>query len=212
MFLPFLEDSGFEVRIEETCEIYADRAVMDRTDLIVQCVATSAISGPALRGLLRAVERGTGLAGWHRGIADSYRNSSDYVQLIGGQFAAHPAVYGDGDGIDADRSRCYTVDLTDQGRAHEIMTGIEDFTLRTEPYWVLTDDLNDVLATTTFSAKPDDPWHRPVTSPAVWTRRWGDGRVFVATPGHSLVVLRDAHVRAIIQRGMLWASRSAVAA
>src|SRR6478609_3482168 len=95
MFLPFLEDSGFEVRIEETCEIYADQAVMDRTDLIVQCVATSAISGPALRGLLRAVERGTGLAGWHRGIADSYRNSSDYVQLIGGQFAAHPAVYGD---------------------------------------------------------------------------------------------------------------------
>lgn len=213
MFLPFLEQAGFEVQVAESSEIYADRAVMERTDLIVQCVATSAISDAALRGLLDAVEHGTGLAGWHRGIADAYRNSSDYLQLIGGQFVSRPAAPGEERGADeSDRSRCYTVDLTDEGRTHEIMAGLEDFTLRTEPYWVLTDDLNDVLATTTYAARPDDPWHRPITSPAVWTRRWGDGRVFVATPGHSLVVLRDAHVRAIIQRGMLWASRPAAAA
>jgi type 1 glutamine amidotransferase len=213
MFLPFLEQAGFEVRVAESSEVYADDDLMGRTDLIVQCVATTEISDAALRGLLRAVERGTGLAGWHRGIADSYRNSSDYLQLIGGQFvtrASSPAP--DGTAEEAERSRCYTVDLTDEGRTHEIMAGIEDFTLRTEPYWVLTDDLNDVLATTTYAVLPDDPWQRPITSPAVWTRQWGDGRVFVATPGHSLVVLRDAHVRSIIQRGMLWASRSAAAA
>jgi hypothetical protein len=28
-----------------------------------------------------------------------------------------------------------------------------------------------------------DPWHRPVTSAAVWTRQWGGGRIFVSTPG-----------------------------
>ncbi|MBW9094827.1 ThuA domain-containing protein [Microbacterium jejuense] len=213
MFLPFLLHEGYEVRVEESSEIYADREVMDRTDLIVQCVATSAISDAALRGLLRAVERGTGLAGWHRGIADSYGSNADYLQLIGGQFVPRPWPQdGDRPADDAGRSCCYTVDLTDQGRTHEIMAGIEDFTLRSEPYWVLTDDLNDVLATTTYGARPDDPWRRPLTSPAVWTRQWGDGRVFVATPGHSLVVLRDAHVRAIIQRGMLWASRTAMAA
>jgi type 1 glutamine amidotransferase len=43
----------------------------------------------------------------------------------------------------------------------------------------------------------------------VWTRAWGKGRVFVATPGHSLPVLRDTSVRTIIERGMLWASRTA---
>ncbi len=64
-----------------------------------------------------------------------------------------------------------------------------------------------MLATTTIPARDFDPWHRPITSPAVWTRRWGRGRVFVATPGHDMGVLADANVRTIIERGILWASR-----
>jgi type 1 glutamine amidotransferase len=209
MFIPFLQENGFDVRVENSNEVYADEAAMEATDLIVQSVTMSDISGDALKGLRRAVERGTGLAGWHGGIADSYRNSSDYLQLIGGQFATHPSKHPDScEGDDSDNFLCYTVDLTDLGRGHQIMDGLEDFTLRTEQYWVLTDDLNDVLATTTHPVQPYHPWHRPITSPAVWTREWGAGRVFVATPGHSPVVLRDINVRTIIERGMLWASRT----
>lgn len=210
LFIPFLESNGFEVRVEEDNEVYADRETMDRTDLIVQSVTMSKISGEAVAGLRDAVERGTGLAGWHGGIADSYRESSDYLQLIGGQFATHPPKHPDARvGDETDNYLPYTVDLTDAGRASEIMAGIEDFTLTTEQYWVLTDELNDVLATTTHPAQPYLPGHRPHTSPAVWTRQWGRGRIFVATPGHSLVVLRDLNVRTIIERGMLWASRTA---
>jgi type 1 glutamine amidotransferase len=88
------------------------------------------------------------------------------------------------------------------------MAGLDAFELRTEQYWVLHDDLNDVLATTTHPVQPYHPWHRPITSPAVWTRLWGAGRVFVATPGHSPDVLRDPNVRTIVERGMLWASRT----
>ncbi|MGB3730693.1 ThuA domain-containing protein [Microbacterium sp.] len=209
MFIPFLQENGFDVRVENSNEVYADEAAMEATDLIVQSVTMSDISGDALKGLRRAVERGTGLAGWHGGIADSYRNSSDYLQLIGGQFATHPSKHPDScEGDESDNFLCYTVDLTDLGRGHQIMDGLEDFTLRTEQYWVLTDDLNDVLATTTHPVQPYHPWHRPITSPAVWTREWGAGRVFVATPGHSPVVLRDINVRTIIERGMLWASRT----
>lgn len=209
MFIPFLQENGFDVRVEDSNEVYADEAAMEATDLIVQSVTMSDISGDALKGLRRAVERGTGLAGWHGGIADSYRNSSDYLQLIGGQFATHPSKHPDScEGDESDNFLCYTVDLTDLGRGHQIMDGLEDFTLRTEQYWVLTDDLNDVLATTTHPVQPYHPWHRPITSPAVWTREWGAGRVFVATPGHSPVVLRDINVRTIIERGMLWASRT----
>src|SRR5660397_213879 len=80
---------------------------------------------------------------------------------------------------------------------------------RQEQYWVLHDDLIDVLATTTHPVQPYHPWHRPITSPVVWTRLWGDGRVVVATPGHSLDVLRKTNVRTIIERGILWASRTA---
>ncbi|MFY9712044.1 MAG: ThuA domain-containing protein [Microbacterium sp.] len=209
MFLPFLDHHGFDVQIEESNDVYADADVMDEIDLIVQSVTMSEISGDAFAGLRRAVERGAGLAGWHGGIADSYRNNSDYLQLIGGQFATHPSKHPDDRVSDeTDNYLCYTVDVTDLGRRHEIMAGLEDFTLRTEQYWVLTDDLNDVLATTTHPAQPYHPWHRPVVSPAVWTRQWGEGRIFVATPGHSPVVLRDVNVRTIIERGMLWASRT----
>jgi len=43
----------------------------------------------------------------------------------------------------------------------------------------------------------------------VWTRQWGEGRIVVATPGHSVDILKDANVRTIIERGMLWATRTA---
>ncbi|CDJ99481.1 conserved hypothetical protein [Microbacterium sp. C448] len=209
LFLPFLESHGFVVRVEESNEVYADEAVMEEVDLVVQSVTMSEISREASRGLRKAVERGTGLAGWHGGIADSYRNDADYLQLIGGQFATHPSKHPDRCGGDeTDNFLPYTVDLTELGRGHEITAGIEDFTLDTEQYWVLHDDLIDVLATTTHPVQPYHPWHRPITSPAVWTRLWGAGRVFVATPGHSLEVLRDDSVRTIIERGMLWASRT----
>jgi len=209
LFLPFLRENGFEVQVEESNEIYADEALMDRVDLIVQSVTMSSISSEALKGLRLAIERGTGMAGWHGGIADSYRNSSDYLQLIGGQFATHPSKHPDACvGDESDNFLPYTVELTDLGRRHEIMAGLQDFTLSTEQYWVLSDDLNDVLATTTHPVQPYHPWHRPIVSPAVWTREWGAGRIFVATPGHSLDVLRDANVRLIIERGMLWASRT----
>lgn len=207
LFVPFLERSGFDVRVEDSNEVYADADVMGDTQLILQSVTMSEISREAFLGLRSAVANGTGLAGWHGGIADSYRNNSDYLQLIGGQFATHPSKHPDQCcGDETDNYLSYTVELTDLGRDHEIMTGIDDFTLSTEQYWVLHDDLIDVLATTTHPVQPYHPWHRPITSPVVWTRQWGLGRIFVATPGHSLDVLQDPNVSTIIERGMLWAS------
>ncbi|MDN3497022.1 ThuA domain-containing protein [Planococcus sp. APC 4015] len=209
LFLPFLKDNGFDVRVEASNEIYADAEFMAGVDLVVQSVTMSEISREAFAGLRAAVETGTGLAGWHGGIADSYRNTSDYLLLVGGQFATHPGKEpSQRPGDETDNYLPYTVELTDLGRGHEIMAGIEDFELETEQYWVLHDDLIDVLATTTHPTQPYHPWHRPIVSPAVWTRLWGSGRVFVCTPGHSVDVLEDPNVRTIVERGMLWAARA----
>ncbi|GAA2135450.1 ThuA domain-containing protein [Glycomyces algeriensis] len=210
LFLPFLRENGFEVRVEESPEVYADADALAATDLIVQSVTMSEISHDQLKGLRAAVAAGTGMAGWHGGIADSYRNSSDYLQLIGGQFATHPSKEpGACKGSQEDNYLPHTVELTDLGREHPITAGLADFELDTEQYWVLHDDLIDVLATTTHPVRPWHPWHRPITSPAVWTRQWGEGRIMVATPGHSVDILKDANVRTIIERGMLWATRTA---
>lgn len=98
---------------------------------------------------------------------------------------------------------------------HPVVRGIGRVRLHTEKYWVLTDPLNDVLATVTFEPEPEQggsdpaatPWHRPVTMPAVWTRRWGAGRVFVSTVGHKLDDLTLPPIRTITERGLLWAAR-----
>ncbi len=209
LFLPYLRDQGFSVEVADSPAPYADAELMARTDLVLQCVTMSTISPEEVAGLVGAVAAGTGLAGWHGGIADAYRASADYLQLVGGQFAAHAARCGPDErtGDQSDNYVRHRITLTPEAASHPITAGLSDFELDTEQYWVLTDDLNDVLATTTTAVRPWEPWHRPVTAPAVWTRQWGRGRVFVATPGHTVAVLEDTNVRTIIERGLLWASR-----
>lgn len=207
-FLPFLAEHGFAVRVEDDPEVYADPAVMIASDLVLQCVSSGSISDAAVAGLRTAVEAGTGLAGWHGGIVASYAGSAPYAQLVGGLFVAHPGLPADqrtGDG--RDEFVRHRIGVTDAGRDHPVTAGVPDFELTTEQYWVLADDYDDVLATTVLPAREGDPWQRPVSSPAVWTRRWGQGRVFVCTPGHDLDVLAEPHVRGIIERGLLWAAR-----
>ncbi|MCX7520829.1 ThuA domain-containing protein [Microbacterium sp. STN6] len=207
--IPFLEANGFEVRVEESSGIYADADYMAGVDLIVQTNTMNTIADNELAGLIAAVKNGTGMGGWHGGIADSYRNSADYLQMIGGQFAHHAAKAPKSElaGGQEDNYLTYTINIVPERAEHPIVAGLSDFTLTTEQYWVLSDDYNDVLATTTVEARAFDPWHRPVTTPAVWTREWGAGRIFVCTAGHRLEVLDDPNVRMIVERGLLWAAR-----
>lgn len=208
LFIPHLLEHGFEVRIEDSPKVYADSDYMSGVDLVMQCMTMSTIEAAEVAGLRAAVEAGTGLAGWHGGIADSYRDCADYLQLIGGQFACHPAKHVDErTGEQSDHYLPYRVNVLPQAAEHPITAGIGDFDLVTEQYWVLSDSLNDVLATTTVPARDFDPWHREIVSPAIWTRQWGRGRIFVSTPGHRVEVLKDPNVRTMIERGLLWASR-----
>jgi uncharacterized protein len=199
-FVPFLREHGFAVRIEESTAVYADPEAMAATDLVLQCVTMSQIGDDEVRGLRTAVAAGTGFAGWHGGIVDSFRATSDYQQLTGALFASHPAAEGGG-------WPTHTIELTDLGREHPVTAGLDDFELTTEQYWLLADDLSDVLATTTQAVLPGSEWTRPVVSPAVWVRRWGAGRVFVSAPGHDPEVLAHPSVRTIVERGLLWAAR-----
>ena len=207
-FIPFLEEQGFAVSVHDSPRVYADAATMSAIDLVVQCNTMSSIEREEIAGLRAAVESGTGMAGWHGGIADSYRSEVDYLQMIGGQFAHHPGKHPDElRGEQADNYIPYRVDIVPEAADHPIMRGLSSFDLTTEQYWVLSDPLNEVLATTTIQSRPWNPWSEPVTSPAVWTRRWGQGRIFVCTPGHRVEVLDDDNVRTIIERGLVWASR-----
>ena len=208
IFIPFLEQNGFKVRIENSPAIYADAEFMACVDLIQQTNTMNTIEKEEFAGLQAAIVNGTGFGGWHGGIVDSYRNSSDYLQMLGGQFASHPGKLPE-ERIDGqpDNFVQFTVNKTDLGKAHPITSDLSDFDLVTEQYWILHDDYNDVLATTTQKVRSGDPWSREITSPVIWTRNWGKGKIFVTTCGHNLEVVLDKNVRTVIERGLLWASR-----
>jgi uncharacterized protein len=190
LFIPFLRENDFEVTVSDNLDSYLD---LDGTDLVLQCISMGEITSEQSKGLEAAIRGGTGFAGWHGGIVDSFRSNTDYSFITGGQFISHPGGFVD-----------HEIEVVAD---HPIVAGIEHFSLHTEQYYVHADPTNQVLATTTFRAHPDYPWIAGATMPAVWTRTWGDGRIFVCTPGHSLADLEQPEVRTIIERGLLWASK-----
>jgi type 1 glutamine amidotransferase len=195
-FIPFLEESGFSVDVHEGPEVYGDADLVAATDLVVQCFTQGEATDEQVTNLSNAVRGGTGLAGWHGGIVDSFRGSPDYLHMTGGQWAAHPGGFVD-----------YEVEVVRERAGHPIVAGLDRWKHHTEQYWCLTDDLNDVLATTRFEATPQTPWRDDLVVPAVWTRQWGAGRVFVNTIGHHLEDLDVPEVRTLTERGLLWAAR-----
>jgi type 1 glutamine amidotransferase len=197
LFRPFLAAHGFAVDVAEDLDAYADPDRMAGVDLVVQCWSLGEITAAQVAGLAAAVRGGAGLAGWHGGIVASFQGCEPYHHLTGGVFVHHPEGFVE-----------HTLSVVPARAGHEIVAGIGEVALRTEKYWVLTDPYIDVLATVTYDPAQDTPWREAVTLPAVWTRRWGAGRVFVSTVGHKLDDLAVPEIRAITERGLLWAARS----
>lgn len=195
-FTGFLTAQGFEVVVEDSLEAYADAELMRSLALVVQSWTQGDILADEFRGLRDAIIAGVGFAGWHGGVLDAFRQTSEYSQMLGGVFAAHPH------GMVRHR-----VEFTKAGHGHPITTGIEPFELVSEQYWVLVDTLSTVLAHTAIGPRADDPWPQPYVAPVAWTRQWGKGRIFVSTVGHGVDDLRIPEVRTLTERGLLWAAR-----
>ena len=193
VFAPFLRAHGYEVTITDTLDPYTDAAFMASLDLIVPVWTQSAITREQLTGLRGAVESGVGMAGWHGGMADSFRDSVDYQFMVGGQWVAHP-----GNIID------YTVQITDHD--DPITAGLTDFSMHSEQYYLHIDPSNGVLATTTFSGDIL-PWIAGTVMPVVWKRLYGAGRVFYSALGHVAADFAVPEARILVERGMIWATR-----
>ena len=194
LFAPILEKEGFEVRIANDLAVYTDKDYLQSLSLIVPVWTMSKITGDQEKGLLEAVASGVGLAGWHGGMGDSFRENTTYQFMTGGQWVAHP------DGIID-----YTVNITNH--ADPITAGIPDFKMHSEQYYMHTDPGNVVLATTTFRERVSSPWVNGTVMPVVWKRTWDKGRVFYSSLGHVAKDFDVPEAREIQRRGMLWAAR-----
>jgi uncharacterized protein len=188
-----LTEEGFSIRVEAETGAFADPALKDLS-LIVPIYTMSKIEKEEVANLCAAVESGVGLAGYHGGMCDAFRDQVEYQFMCGGQWVAHP-----GNIID------YRVNIT--AKDDPVMAGILDFDYTSEQYYMHTDPSNEVLATTTFSGKHAS-WTKGVVMPVVWKRKHGAGRVFYSSLGHQAKEFNVPEMRTILRRGMVWAART----
>jgi uncharacterized protein len=188
-----LHGEGFRVHLENSTQAFASPQ-LSTMSLIVPIFTMSKIEKDEVANLSQAVREGVGLAGFHGGMGDAFREAVEYQFMCGGQWVAHP-----GNIID------YRVNIT---RPEDpVMEGISDFDYRSEQYYMHVDPSNGVLATTTFSGE-HAPWIDGVVMPVVWKRRHGQGRVFYSSLGHVAKEFEVLEMRTILRRGMLWAARN----
>ena len=187
-----LQEAGFNVSIFDTLDIYLNTETMNSTDLIVPIWTMGTITNAQENGLLEAVRNGTGIAGWHGGMADAFRQNTNYQWMVGGQWVAHP-----------DNIITYKVEIIEPN--DPLMQGISDFVMNSEQYYMHVDPSNRVLATTTFNSTTS-PWINNCIMPVVWQRMWGNGRVFFSSLGHKAADFDVPEAKEIQKRGMLWAA------
>lgn len=152
------------------------------------------ISKEQEKALLNAVKGGVGLAGWHGGIGDSFRNNVEYQFMVGGQWVAHP-----GGVID------YKVNITNH--KEPATKGLKDFAMHSEQYYIQIDPNVKVLATTTFSGEHAS-WIDKCVIPVVWKKYYGEGRVFYSSLGHVMSDYKVVEAFEIQKRGIRWVAES----
>lgn len=191
-----LKSEGFEVEVSNTLDSFKDRDKLMRLSLIVPHWTMGKITDEQIKPVLDAVQSGVGIAGCHGGMCDAFRENTDWQFMTGGQWVAHPG----NDGLK------YTVKITDSN--HPITTGLKDFEVASEQYYMHVDPAVKVLATTRFPIAngPHVP-NGPVDMPVLWTKLFGKGRVFYNALGHTANLVESEPNLTIMRRGFTWAAK-----
>ncbi len=152
-------------------------------DVMVLYWTRGELSDAQRDALLGWVASGKGFVGVHSATA-SFRECSEFHQMLGGLFTTHPA------------PRDYRIEIV--GHEHPITRGVAAFDVHDEQYIMdLEPDLH-VLATARFEGED---------IPAVWTKSWGDGRVYFLALGHDPAACRHPSFAELLTRGTLWAAK-----
>ena len=151
------------------------------------------IKNSKIGNLQEAVHSGVGLAGWHGGMTDAFRDNTNYQFLVGSQFVCHP-----GDFVD------YEVNIID--KHHEIVDGINNFKVFSEQYFLHIDPSINIIASTKFT-KEYHEWIDDVEMPVAYTKSWGNGKVFHCSIGHYLKDFENENVVKLIIQGINWTTK-----
>ena len=197
-FAGLLEKNGIAAEIFDTLDCLADYEKLLTYDLIVACWTGGELKWEYSQNVSEAVARGVGLAGCHGGMCDAFRNDTNWQFMTGGQWVSHPG----GDGVE------YTVNI--RRGTSPLVEGLEDFTVKSEHYYLHVDPAIEVLATTRFPNASVNYYHsanKPIDMPVIWTKYWGLGRVFYNSLGHhDDIFVSSPNAEVLMERGMVWAA------
>lgn len=119
-----------------------------------------------------------------------FRNSQEYVKLVGGQFWRHTM----------DSIKTETVQAN-----HPIMQGLKSFTAFDETYLhsQLQPD-NNILAVREIKSDQQKDKPDSKTEPYTWTRTHGKGKIFYTAYGHDERTWEQAGFQELIYKAILW--------
>ena len=138
------------------------------------------------KGLSEFIKNGGGFAGSHC-ATDSFKESADYIDMIGGMFVTHPPEYE------------YTVHLTNTD--HYITENLKDFRVWDELYFLehFNPEKVNLLGKTTYQG---------VERPVLWTKDYGKGRIAYTTiGGNHVTAWTNPKFQKIIMRMIAWACK-----
>ena len=171
--------------IEDSVDWSAERmaayplAVLSKSNNVSSADRNPWMTEEVEQAFLDYVRKGNGLLAIHSGTAD-YREAVILRGLLGGVFTHHPP-------------QCPVTVLP---RAGHPLAGCPEFTEVDEHYFMAMDDPGVEIFLTTVSEHG--------TQPGGWTRREGDGRVCVLTPGHNEAVWLHPSFQTILRNGLDW--------
>ena len=179
-------------QINNSLNAYDNFKELIKYDLIIQSVTLGQISENQEANLVKAVRSGVGIAGAHGGLADSFRNNTNYQFMIGGQFVKHPG-----------GKVKFKINMLDD----KLTEGLDDFEIFTEQYYLHYDPNIEIIANTKFNGETF-PWIEDVVMPVSWKKTYGKGKVFYLSIGHDpneFMMHEDGWK--LLTRGFVWATR-----
>jgi type 1 glutamine amidotransferase len=141
------------------------------------------ISDAALEALDQFVSGGGGLLAAHSATA-SFKDCPHYFEILGGRFVTHGPV-----------ETFMIQPETGTPSEQEPFSGIGPFKIRDELY---LHEIQPGIQVHFFTH------YRGEKVPAVWTYRYGQGRVCYAVPGHTASSMEHPAVREIFRQGLGW--------
>ncbi|GDX44092.1 hypothetical protein LBMAG23_10690 [Bacteroidota bacterium] len=147
------------------------------------------ITPEAESALLSFVASGKGILPIHC-ASYCFRNSTEYVKMVGGQFWRHT--------MDSIATKTIQPE-------HPIMKGLQSFTAYDETYLhsLLQAD-NNVLAEREIKADQKKDRPSPAAEPYTWTRSYGKGKVFYTAYGHDDRTWSQPGFQSLLYNAILW--------